>query len=48
MFPNGYFAKTYWTGTFFPPADGGVIVPPPFVFQAIRGGLKNLGRLMGT
>lgn len=28
MFPNAYFAKSYFVGQYFPPLDGG---PPPAV-----------------
>jgi hypothetical protein len=27
MFPGGYFAKTYFAGTYWTPADGGSIIP---------------------
>lgn len=27
MFPGGFFAKSYFAGTYWTPADGGVIIP---------------------
>lgn len=30
MFAGGFFAKTYFAGTYFPPADGGTIEESAF------------------
>jgi hypothetical protein len=48
MFPKGFFAVSFFAPTYFAPADGTVVPPsPPGVYQAFRGMMANLGRMMG-
>jgi hypothetical protein len=35
MFPNSYFPKNFWTGSFWPPASGGP--PPGYLYAALTG-----------
>ncbi len=36
MFPGGYFAKTYFTGAYWTPFDGGIITPVDEVSSIYR------------
>lgn len=46
MFPGGYFAKTFFTGTYFAPADGGSIIDDGDSLHYI-GQQCNMGTMMG-
>jgi hypothetical protein len=46
MFAGGFFAKTFFAGTYFNPADGGTILPATDEVHIV-GMLVNMGTMMG-
>ena len=35
MFPGGFFAKSYFAGTYFPPIDGGATIEDVFSYRPL-------------
>jgi hypothetical protein len=46
MFPAGFFAKSFFAGTYWAPADGGSIIVTEEVVHSI-GRMVNMGTMMG-